>query len=647
MRTKETLAGKTFSVIVSSFNTLGAIWIFGLVLLVTADVLLRTLLNMPLPGVALIVSFSIVPIVFLQIADATRLGRTTRNMVALGRLIEERPRSGRLFEAVFHLLGAVSFSIVAYYTWPRLTRAWEDGTYFGTEVVYTIPQWPLFFSITLGSVLAAAQFIRLAVGNLRLAAKLPPAPAGAGGRSFLLLFTIATACIVAFGIAAMAGFLSTEMIGLLSVVVILLLIYSGAEISVVLAFTSFACIWLMRGDPTIGGRLLSSAAATSIFQYEFGVIPLFVLMGLFAGAAGIGKDIYDIANQLFRRVLGGLGMATVLANAVFAAVTGTSIASASVFTKISVPEMIARGYNPRFAVGVVAGSSVLGMLIPPSLLLILYGILTEQSIGDLFIAGILPGLFLAVSYIAMIYVMARFLPRSVITKPVQPEAEEEEGELLSASQMLVKATPVAVLILLIIGGIYGGFFTPTEAGGVGAALALLLVFLKGKLNWSIFWQALRETGHVTSSICFLLVGASIYTKMLAFAGLPNVMQDHMLGLGLDAHGMVILFLVAALILGTILDAGSVLLILVPMMIGTMHAFGVDLIWLGILMVIAVEIGLLTPPVGVSPFVIHSNLRDSSITLNDIFIGAAPFALMMVVVLGIIFMFPWIATILVR
>lgn len=648
MQTSESMTGTAFPRFVGGLNALGAMWIFALVMLVSADVLLRFLFNRPLSGVPLIVSFSIVPIVFLQIADAIRTGRTARNMAALGPLIEARPRTGRIFEAGFHVLGALSFGVMAYYTWPNLARAWTTNSYFGTGVTYTVPQWPLLAAVMLGSILASVQFLRLAVRNIGQIVRLPPDPRGLAGLGLVILIMVSLLAAVAFCVAAASGSLSHEMIGLLSVLMILLLIYSGAEISVVLVFTSFACIWLMRGDPLVGGRLLATAAADSIFQYEFGVIPLFVLMGLFAGAAGVGRDIYDIANQVFRRVLGGLGMATVLANAVFAAVTGTSIASASVFTKISVPEMIARGYNPRFAVGVVAGSSVLGMLIPPSLLLILFGILTEESIGQLFVAGILPGLLLAACYIIMIYVMARFFPKSVISRPIDDAlAEDDSDPLMTTGQMLAKAVPVATLILMVIGGVYGGVFTPTEAGGVGALLAFILLVVKGRLNWKTFWSALRETGHVTASICFLLVGASIYTKMLAFAGLPNVMQSYLLGLGMDSNGTIILFLLAALVLGTILDAGSILLITVPMMLGTMQAFGVDLIWLGILMVIAVEVGLLTPPVGVSPFVIHSNLNDPSITLNDIFAGSTPFALMMVFVMIVIFFFPSIATVLVR
>jgi tripartite ATP-independent transporter DctM subunit len=335
-------------------------------------------------------------------------------------------------------------------------------------------------------------------------------------------------------------------------------------------------------------------------------------------------------------------MATVGANAVFAAVTGTSIASASVFTKVAVPEMLRLGYKPRFAVGVVAGSSVLGMLIPPSLLLILYGILSETSIGDLFIAGIIPGIVLALAYCVLIWFMARRYPNHVAS----PEALEGGVESdMTGAEIFAKSLPIVLLIVVVLGGIYVGIFTATEAGGVGAGGALVLALAKRRLTWAGLWQALTETGHVTAAICFLLISAHVYARMIALTGIPNVMEEFIVSSGLGLTGLIIIYLATLIVLGTILDAGSIMLITVPLAVPAMAIFQVDMVWFGIITIIAVEIGLLTPPLGLACFVIHNNLQDDRISIEDIFWGAAPFALTMVVVLVLVTLVPQLATIL--
>ena len=430
--------------------------------------------------------------------------------------------------------------------------------------------------------------------------------------------------------------MSNVEIGLASIVVILALIQTGMHVAIALMTVSFVGVILVKGKFVIAGALLSQAALDSVARYSFGVIPLFVLMGVLVGASGLGRDLFDVAGQLFRRFRGGLGIATVFANAVFAAVNGTSIASASVFTKVAVPELIRQGYTPRFSVGVVAGSSVLGMLIPPSLLLILYGILAEVSIGDLFKAGILPGIVLAVMFSVAILLMARF------ATGFTGVSNRLESTPMATSEMLLKSAPVVALILLVLGGIYGGFFTPTEAGGVGALGAFLIAQFKGRLGWREIGRIMIETGQVTASITFLIIAAHMYSRLLALTGLPNAMTDLLASWNLGLTGILVLYLIVIILLGTILDSASILLILLPLILPVVEPFGVDLVWFGIVTIIAVEIGLLTPPLGVACFVIKSNLDDDRIGLSDIFAGAAPFALIMVAMIAIVMVVPWLA-----
>ena len=435
--------------------------------------------------------------------------------------------------------------------------------------------------------------------------------------------------------------MDATLVGVVSVGLMLVLIYAGMHVGVALALLSFVGVWIIRDDAGIASNLVAQAANDAIADYIFGVVPLFVLMGLLVSVADIGKDTFEVANQAFRRVRGGLGIATVAANAVFAAITGISIASAAVFTKVAVPEMLRHGYTPRFAVGVVAGSSVLGMLIPPSLLLILYGVLTEKSVGDLFIAGIIPGIMLAVLYIVGILLMGRFTPGFVGGRV----AADDQQPLMSVGGMAGKLLPIALLVALVLGGLYGGLFTPTEAGAVGAAGALVLALAKRRLGWSGLWQVLVETGRITAAVCFLIIAASMYSRMLAISGVTELLRTLIVDTGLGFAGLLAIFVVVVLLLGTILDSSSIMLITIPLVLPALVAFGTDLIWFGIVNLLAVEIGLLTPPFGIAVFVIKATLgrEHSTITLNDIFAGALPFAAIMLMMLFLVIAFPQLST----
>ncbi len=426
-------------------------------------------------------------------------------------------------------------------------------------------------------------------------------------------------------------------IGLLSLAGMGVAVMAGLFVPIALILCSYVGVWAIKGSPLLASKLLALAANDAISSYFFGVIPLFVLMGFVVSEAGFGRDAFDVANAAFRRLKGGLGVGTVGANAIFAAITGVSIASAAVFTKIAVPQMMRHGYKPRFAVGVVAGSSVLGMLIPPSLLLILFGILAEQSIGDLFLAGIGPGLLLALFFGIGIVGMAIWAP-GFVGRP-----DTGGGADLTPGDFAAKGLPIAGLILLVLGGIYTGIFTPVEAGAMGAIGALTLGFAMRRLTFARLWTVLVETGLVTATICFLIIAAQMYSRMLALSGLPAGIGGLAANADLGFWGVMLIYVAIVVVMGMILDSSSIMLILVPLMLPVVIPMQVDLVWFGIVTVLAVEIGLLTPPFGISVYVIKSTLDDPSISLSDIFRGAAPFALIMGVVLALVIAFPVIAT----
>lgn len=425
-------------------------------------------------------------------------------------------------------------------------------------------------------------------------------------------------------------------IGFLTLAGMMLLVWMGLHVAVALGLTSFVGVWLIKDDLGVATSMLAQGASDSIASHIFGVVPLFVLMGFLVSIADIGKDAFEVANQGLRRLRGGLGIATVAANAVFAAITGISIASAAVFTRVAVPEMLRYGYKPGFATGVVAGSSVLGMLIPPSLLMILYGFLAEVSVGAMFMAGVVPGLLLAVTYSVGIMLMARFWPSYVGGRA---EGDAAGVTLMGGSEMAAKLLPILLLIGAVLGGIYAGFFTATDAGAVGAAGALLIALWKRKLDGKKFWQVLVETGHVTVSVSFLIIGASLYTRMLALSGVPQFLVGEISAAGFGPFAFLAIYILLIVILGCFIDSSSILLIVLPLMLPIASGFDMNLIWFGIVTIVAVEIGLLTPPFGLSVFVIKSTLNDSAITLRTIFVGTLPFAAIMLLTLILLVLFP--------
>lgn len=430
-------------------------------------------------------------------------------------------------------------------------------------------------------------------------------------------------------------------IGYLLIAAMVFLVIAGMQVGVVLLSLSFAGIWLIKDNFETASRMLALASYSGIQDIVFATIPLFVLMGMFVSIAELGKDTFEVAEWVLRKITGGLGMAVVAANALFAAVTGISIASAAVFTRIAVPELLKNGYSPKLAVGVVAGSSILGMLIPPSILFILYGIVAEESIGKLFIAGIIPGILMSVAFCLGIYIMVKYAKGFAGT--VRDGADLDRRETLGSATS--KLAPVLALVVLILGGLYSGVFTPTEAGAVGAFGAFVIALIRRRLTWKRLWQVLVETGFVSVSILILLIAANLYSRMLTYSGVPEAIGSVLQGLGIV--GFFAVYIAIIIGLGCILDSTSILLIVVPIVVPIAKAFNIDLIQFGVITVIAVEIGLLTPPLGLSAFAVKSSLADQSIRLGDVFRGSGPFVIIMFIVLLLVTVFPALSTALVR
>jgi C4-dicarboxylate transporter DctM subunit len=439
--------------------------------------------------------------------------------------------------------------------------------------------------------------------------------------------------------------MTTLTIGFLLIALLVGLVLLGLQIAYALFAVGFLGIWIIRGNIDLAFRMMELTAYSGIADYLFATIPLFVLMGLLVSVSNVGRDTFEVAEELLRRVLCGLGVATVAANTIFAAVTGVSIASAAVFTRVAVPEMTRHGYRPAFAAGTVAGSSVLGMLIPPSLLLIIYGVLAEVSIGGMFIAGLIPGMLLAIGFVAMLMGVSVLFPSFVYVDPKAARAKrlDRNGPRMSAATMLGKLIPIILLVFLVLGGLYSGFFTPTEAGGVGAFGALIIALWRRSLGSGKMWQVMKQTGAISVAILVLLIAASYYSRMLSIAGLPNAIADLVRAGGFSPLGFLCFYSVIILLMGMILDSTSILLIMVPIAAPIAQGLGIDLSHFGIITVLAVEIGLLTPPFGISVFTVHNTLNDPNVTVEQIFAATLPFIGVMLAVLVIVALLPVTAT----
>lgn len=438
--------------------------------------------------------------------------------------------------------------------------------------------------------------------------------------------------------------MSPGMVALITLTILIVMILIGIQLSTALMITSVVGVFLVTGRFSTAMNVLSQSAWGTIRQYMFGVIPLFVLMGLLANLSGASQELYDSASLLLKRVRGGVGIATVIANAIFAAITGVSIASAAVFTKIALPQMTRLNYDRKVAVGTVSGSAILGMLIPPSLLMIVYGSQADTSIGKLFVAGFLPGIVMTIAFIIVIMLIGWRHPDQI------PPAEHlTEFEKKNYWKIVLKPWAILLLIVLSLGGIWLGFFTPTEAGGVGAFGAFLIVIIKGKFSIHTLWETLLSAASTTGSVLILLISASTYSKTLSMGGVINLVSGFVDTLTVPPIVIILVFMVILLALGCVLDSTSILLLTIPLMVPIISDLGYDKVWFGIVMIIAVECGLITPPFGMNVYTVKAALHGmpeaEGITVEEIFSGSMPFLAAMLVVLLLCIFFPIIVTIL--
>ena len=379
-------------------------------------------------------------------------------------------------------------------------------------------------------------------------------------------------------------------------------------------------------------KLIGQTSMRTVTDYTFGVIPMFMLMGAFVSVSGVSRELFRAANAFIGHLRGGLGMATVIACGGFAAICGSSVATAATFSSVAYPEMRRFGYPQSFSTGVIAAGGTLGAMLPPSTVLAVYAILTQQDIGKLFMAGIIPGLLAMVMYVLTISVIVRVKPDWLPRGPSTTWAERFAG--------LKDVWAPLLLFVFVIGGLYGGFFTPTEAGGVGATGAFLLGVLRGKLDRAGILEALLSATRTAAAVFTVLIGALIFGYFLTMTQTPQKLTGFLTELGLGPYGVLALIMLMYLILGCLMDAMAMIILTVPIIFPVIVQLGFDPIWFGIIIVMTVKLGLIHPPVGMNVFVIKSVVHD--VSFMTIFKGVIPFVLTDILRLIILIAFPMIA-----
>ncbi len=426
--------------------------------------------------------------------------------------------------------------------------------------------------------------------------------------------------------------MSSELIGVLGIILLFILLALRFYIGLVMILVGFIGYSLLT-NVSIGIKLFGTVPYSTGSMYSLSIIPLFILMGQFARASGLSRDIFNSVYKWVGHFPGGVAMATIMGCGGFAAISGSSTATAATMGSVALPEMKKFKYAPSLASGCVAAGGTIGILIPPSIGFVVYGILTEESIGKLFLAGILPGIMLTLLYMLTVYIMCRIKPS------LGPKCEKASFKDRVIS---IKGTwGIILLFVVVMGGIYMGVFTPIEAAGIGAFGAFLFSLLKKSMNLKILFECLLATGQLTSMIMLIMIGADVYAYFLGASNLPMSLALYISSLAVGKYAILTGILIVYMLLGCFLDAIAMIVLTIPIFSPIIDSLGFDPIWFGVLIVVIMEMGLITPPVGLNVFVISGIAED--IQINTIFRGIWPFLIASIVAIIMIILIPQIAT----
>ena len=424
---------------------------------------------------------------------------------------------------------------------------------------------------------------------------------------------------------------SSDVVAVIGFVVLFGLMLLRVPVGMAMGLVGVAGFGYLSGSgPAL--KMVGQTSMRIVTDYTFGVIPMFLLMGAFVSRSGMSREIFRAANTFVGHWRGGLGVATIAACAGFAAISGSSVATAATFSSVAYPEMRRFNYPQSFATGVIAAGGTLGAMFPPSIVLAVYGLITQQDIGKLFMAGVLPGLLAVCMYMATIFVIGVARPGWLPTAPVSAWAAR-----LAA---LKDVWASLVLFVFVIGGLYGGLFTPTEAGGMGAGGAFLIGLARRRLTRNDILQALLQATRTAAAMFTVLIGAILFGYFLTVTQTPQNVTAFITGLGLGRYGVLVVIMGMYLILGCLMDAMAMIILTVPIIFPVITELGFDPVWFGVIIVMTVELGLIHPPVGMNVFVIKTVVKD--VSFSTIFMGVLPFVATDLIRLAILILFPAIA-----
>lgn len=417
--------------------------------------------------------------------------------------------------------------------------------------------------------------------------------------------------------------------GLWGVLALAILLLLRLPVALALILVSFSGIWAMLGlKPAVG--ILANTPYSFIASWTMSAVPMFLLMGFIAFHTGMTGGLFEAAKVVLARLPGGLAISSIFACSAFASVSGSSVATAAAMGRIAIPEMVQAGYRPSIAAGAIAAGGTIGALIPPSILMIIYGIIAETSVTDVFMGGFAIGILTAISYAIVVLIISLTRPDMIPSRISQPRGE--------GARIFIRLLPVSALVIVVFGGLFSGLFTATEAGAVGAFGTLVLALLTRQLTWQAISRSLMETVTTTGSLLIIGVGATMFTRFLGLSGLQGFIAGTVAGADLGYLGLMLIIVGIYLVLGTFMEPFGAMLVTLPVFLPVLESQGISLVWFGVLVVKLLEIGMITPPVGLNVFVIR-NVATSYVTTAQVFKGVIPFMLADIVVVWLVIAFP--------
>jgi C4-dicarboxylate transporter DctM subunit len=604
---------------------------------VIVDASSRTLFNSPLPGtIDLVANWWMVIVVFLGLAFTQMRNEHIRVTLLSDAL---SPKARRIVTVSMLLIGAATFLGMAYYSVLEAIYATQSGELAAGAL--GVPVWPLRWVVVVGFVTLAAQLVVSTRKSFDPVEDEPQHP-----RRNNILFVVGVVVGIVLAVALLTGAFDRTTVGILVLVLMLVMVLLGFHTAVALIIPSAIGLWVLRGSNVLEGSL-REIPFTASASWSLSVIPMFVFMGVIMWRSGVTGAVFETLKLWLGRLPGGLAVATSLSGAGLASASGSAIGISYALSRMAVPEMLKANYKPSLATGVVTMSGTLGVLIPPSVLLVLYSGVAQTPVGPQLLTAIVPGIIVALGYTLLIIVMAIINP-SIAPKPTGPKPTW--GERFAA---LPKVLPLVFVVGVMIGGLFSGFFTPTEAGAFGALAAVIVGFFFGdtpkKKYGKLLLESLRDAVAAVSSIFLLLIAVNVLTRIVSISGLTRALTEWIVGLGLGSVGLLLVLIVFFLVLGAFMDELAVMLLAVPILAPVLETLGIDMLWFGVFVVMLTQLGLVVPPVGMLTFVVHRLVQHPEvglgrkISLVDVFKGGMPFILFSIVFIVVLIFVPEIAT----